>query len=274
MAGFLGMGNYSRPGPGVSKNERQKHSFFLFFELYFRKFWQLCELNILYFVSCILFTIPMILAGQYAKDNSFIYYICFVPLIGISIPTSGFAFILRNYARQEHAFLWLDYKDTIKSNWKQSLAVGTISFIAFFVMIFSAKFYYFQMNNNNNDFFVIPFLFSAIFIILFTVMQFYIYTLLITFQLSVKQILKNAFIFSFAGLWHNLIIILFCGILALATYILSPLSFFFVPFILLSTFGFIISFNTWPVIDKYMMPKHEDDDDNEEKIFEDTGGKQ
>ena len=48
------MFNYSKPGPGVEKEEQQKRRFFLFFELFFRKFWKLIQLNLLY----LLFWIP------------------------------------------------------------------------------------------------------------------------------------------------------------------------------------------------------------------------
>ena len=34
-----------KEGPGVSKDAPEKKRFFLFFELYFRKFWKMIELN-------------------------------------------------------------------------------------------------------------------------------------------------------------------------------------------------------------------------------------
>ena len=34
------MFNYSKPGPGIEKEEQQKRRFFLFFELFFRKFFR------------------------------------------------------------------------------------------------------------------------------------------------------------------------------------------------------------------------------------------
>ena len=51
--------NYSKPGKGVEKDEQQKRPFFLFFELFFAKFWKMIQLNLLY----LLFWIPAIAAS-------------------------------------------------------------------------------------------------------------------------------------------------------------------------------------------------------------------
>lgn len=269
MAGFFGLGNYSKPGPGVSKDEPQKHSFFLFFEIYFRKFWKLCEINMLYFVFCVPFFIPFFLA-LFFKSNTVAVTLSLVPLIGISVITSGLTFILRNFARQEHAFLWMDFIDTIKSNWRQSLAVGAIDFVIYFLMINSIYFYNSRLSSSM--WFVLPLAFCIVFTTIFTFMQYYLFVLIITFDLTVKQIFKNAFIFSFAGFGHNILITLFCGILVLLIYIFNPLSFILIPFILISTFGFIITFNVWPIIKKYMIPEETAENKVEdETIFLDEG---
>jgi Protein of unknown function, DUF624. len=268
--GFLGFGNYAKPGRGVSKDEPKKKSFFLFFELYFRKFWKLIEVNMLYFVLCIPFFIPFILVNTYFP-NPVLYYISMIPFIGIAVVTSGFTYVLRNFAREMPVFIWADFIDTMKKNWKQSLIIGTIDFVAFFIISFSLNFYYQQISTNN--IFSIPFVLSILFTVIFVFMQYYIFPMLITFYLNIRQILKNAFIFVFAGLGYNIVITFFCGLLALVVYLFSPLTLFLIPFLILSTFGFIIVFNSWHVIDKYMMPKDEDSDneDDEDIIFKDRG---
>ena len=35
--------NYTKEGPGVEKNAPQKKRFFVFFEIYFRKFWKMLQ---------------------------------------------------------------------------------------------------------------------------------------------------------------------------------------------------------------------------------------
>lgn len=263
--GFLGLGNYSKPGPGVRKDEPQKHSFFLFFELYFRKFWKLCEINMLYFVCCIPFFIPFFLVAGFLSNYPVFIYLSLIPVLGVFPITAGLTYILRNFARQEHAFLWMDFRDTIKSNWKQSLIVGAIDVAVYFLIIFAMRFYYIQFQSNS--LFAVPFALCFIFTVIFTFMQYYLFVMLITFDLNIKQLLKNAFIFSFAGLGHNIVITFFCGLLVFVMWLFWPYSLILVPFIAISTFGFIITFNVWPVIKKYMIP--EKDDDDSETIFED-----
>ena len=62
MAGFLGFGNFQKPGKGVKKNEPEKKRFFQFFELCFRQLTKLIQLNLLDLLCCI----PLsLLAGYY-----------------------------------------------------------------------------------------------------------------------------------------------------------------------------------------------------------------
>jgi len=252
MANFFGMGNYAKPGSGISKDEPQKYSFFLFFELYFRKFWKLCEINILYFVFCIPLFIPCFLSRMYQSGNQSLFYLSLLPLLGIPVITSGLAYILLNFVRQQHIFLWTDFIDTIKNNWRQSLVIGVIDFVIYLIMLFSINFYHSLLSVNS--WYMLLLTASILSIIIFTFMQYYLYVMLISFELTIKQLFKNAFIFSFTGFGHNIIITLFCGLLVLAVYLFAPISALFIPFILISSFGFIITFNAWLVIKKYMSP--------------------
>ena len=47
MAGFFGLFDYTKTGPGILKNAPPKPRVIVFFEVYFRKFWHLIKLNIL-----------------------------------------------------------------------------------------------------------------------------------------------------------------------------------------------------------------------------------
>ena len=51
MAGFVGFFDYSKPGPGIEKDAPEKAAFFVFMDIYFRKFWNLIKINLLYFYS-------------------------------------------------------------------------------------------------------------------------------------------------------------------------------------------------------------------------------
>ena len=53
---------------------------------------------------------------------------CSIPAITITGPfTPGLCYVTRNWARDEHAFIFSDFKDAVKENWKQGLLTGFIT---------------------------------------------------------------------------------------------------------------------------------------------------
>ena len=98
--------------------------------------------------------------------------------------------------------------------------------------------------------------------------NYYTYHLIITVELSLKAILKNAFIFTVLGIKEN-----FFAWLANTALIFVQLMFF--PFALLITLSFGVitpiyfkTFATYPIVKKYCIDPMTPDDD-EERIFSD-----
>ena len=98
MAGFFGLFNYNKEGPGVEKNAPKKRAFIVFFEIYGRKFWNLFYANLLFLLT----NLPIVTRG---------------------LADVGLTKITRNYAREKHAFVKEDFFETVKRNWKQALSV-------------------------------------------------------------------------------------------------------------------------------------------------------
>ena len=121
MAGFFGLFDYSKPGPGVKKNGPKKKGFVVFFEIYFRKFWKLILANLLFVLVSL-------------------------PLVTVGLGNAGLTYITRNFAREKHAFIAGDFFDTIKKNWKQALPVGIINLILTAVVVFDVLFFYFNQD--------------------------------------------------------------------------------------------------------------------------------
>ena len=61
MAGFFGLFDYTKPGPGVPKDAPPKSPFIVFFEILQRKFWNFVKINMMYLV----FNLPAFLAGMF-----------------------------------------------------------------------------------------------------------------------------------------------------------------------------------------------------------------
>ena len=232
MAGFFGFFDFEKAGKGVNKNEPKKYRFFLFFEYLSIRFWKLATLNMLYIAACL-------------------------PIITIGPATAGFTLVLRNFARDEHAFVWSDFIGAAKKNWKQSLAVSIINAI-FGFLLFSAIYFYYQTAKDIMGF--LPVGLGLFFVLCYLFMQYYIYIMIVTFKFSLKQLYKNSLILALAALRTNIIttfflllIWLFLAFLFISNAIGFSIVIFIVLSIAVSLSGFIIVFNSYPHIQKHII---------------------
>jgi len=130
-----------------------------------------------------------------------IWLIGLIPCIAITGPSSaGAAYIMRNWARDEHAFIFSDFKDAFKSNWKQALAVSVITCLLP-VVLYTAVVYYSQMASAN-IIMIIPMIFVISVALMWTLMLPLMYPLMIGYELRFKDVVKNAFLIAAARLPH------------------------------------------------------------------------
>ena len=227
MAGFFGLFNYNKPGPGVAKDAPRKKRFFVFWSLYFRKFWKLMQANVLY----VLFSLPVLSWG---------------------LAEVGLTYVTRNFVREKHAFIWSDFVDTIRKNWKQALPIGIVNLAVTFLLIFDLYFY----RDNLLWLVVMSFLF-----LVFTFMKFYMPLMIVTFRLSWKQLYKNALIFAFVGLLPNLLItvlsavfyILVVGCVVSTNFPLLTLLLVFYILFFPAFRSFLIQFCIFPLVKRHMI---------------------
>lgn len=267
--GFL-QANYDKPGAGVKKDAPQKKEFVLFFEIYARKFWKLILANLIY----VLFSLPVLTGG---------------------LADAGLTFITRNFAREKFAFVWEDFVETVKKNWKQALPIGIINLAIGALLLFDIQFFYASGEGVTGVIMLALILFVSL---VFVFMRYYIPLLLITFKLSAKQIYKNAFLLAMAGLKRNILISLVLAALYGLAYALLRvnlavgLAVIILAYIFLfpAFRSYLIQFCIFPVVKKHMIDPyyrdHPEEDiekrrdlnletgdregDPEEVIFQDT----
>ena len=296
----------NKDGKGVYEVESRKPTLGFFFKLYFRKFTQLLQLNLLMLVMVIpLIAILFIyLMGDKTPTVTDPVY---TPLIGIatSSPTPklfntldlssiqmevpvfsqtsiiviiallvfmaitwgwqsvGSAYVLRGLFRGDPVFVFSDYFYGIKRNFKQAFFLGLIDFVITAVLI--VDFSYFS---NMTGSFAMDFMYYATIamLIIWIMMRFYIYNLLVTFELKNFKIIKNSFIFSMLGIKRNFMallgIVLLIVLHVLLIFVLLPIGIsipLVLPFVyILSTFGFMATYAAFPVIQKYMIDPYTD----------------
>ena len=182
---------------------------------------------------------------------------------------AGAAYVLRGLYRGDAVFVFSDYFYAIKRNFKQSFFLGLIDFTCCAALVIDFVYYYFRTGS-----FGLDIMFFAVFAlaIVYIAMRFYLYQLLITFDLKNLKILKNALIFSVLGIKRN--IMAYIGIiflLALHIFLviwLLPMGIsipLVVPFVyILGLIGFITVYAAYPIIDRYMIQPYEEEKNDEE----------
>jgi uncharacterized membrane protein YesL len=278
--------NYSKPGPGVGKDNAQKTAFSRFFEIFSRKFWDLIKINMLYFICIIIFYIPLSfsLFGIFNEKNytqeftnlyTFIYLlVCALPIALTGPFTAGYTYILRNFVREEHAFIWSDYKEVAKRNFKQSVLATLVNVIGFSLIVFNILYY--NISAAKNPIVLLPMMLSSMAFVIFLFMNYYIYVMIVTFDLKLSQIYKNAFIFAVMGLGRNILVTIVLLVLIYAHWVFALPSLLLIPFISLSFAGLLLNFAVWPMIKKHMIdPYQQSDMQNEinikQSLFKDAG---
>ncbi|HAY97354.1 MAG TPA: hypothetical protein DCY23_03480 [Ruminococcaceae bacterium] len=247
MAGFFGLFNYEKEGPGISKNAPKKKTFIVFFETFFRNFWKFITINL-------------------------VYDLISVPVLTNGLASAGLTNVTRNIARDKHSFGLSDFFDTLKKNWKQALPAGIINTLVYAMLFFDIYFFWFSSKGIMAS---VGVGICVCILFIFTVMNYYIWTLMITFKFTLKQIYKNSFKFVFINMKLNLLCF-FSLLLVYAVNIglifLFQSAFFivltleiFLYILLYPSFRFLlVQFCTFPSIKKYIIDpyylEHPDED--------------
>lgn len=130
---------------------------------------------------------------QTLNDMNFMTLLILIPCIAITGPfTAGLSYVTRNWARDEHAFPWADYKDAIKANWKQGLLVSTITGCVPFLVYICWRFY--GDMAVGNAVWVIPQMLILMLGILWSLAVTYMYPMMVTYQMNFRTIIRNSFI--------------------------------------------------------------------------------
>lgn len=268
--GFLGLGNYNKPGPGVEKDEPKKAAPIRFFEIFFRKFWKLVQANLLFLIPVTVTLFLFVMISTVLGESFLTPYIAMIPFIFLSPFVSGLTFITRNFTREEHAFIWSDFFKTVKNNFKLFLLNGLICYVV--TVVISIALQYYASNLSNNWFFYFPFGICMMAAILFIFTQYYMPVVLITFDLKFKQALKNSFYFGILGMGRNfllslILVVVFVGIYLLMGYLVLTMmiAIALIALILFSFCSFLIQFTVYPVVEKYMINPPESQEETVDK---------
>ena len=234
--------DYNKPGKGIEKDAPKKKGLNLFYDTYFRKFWDIIKLNMLYLVTilpCI--AILMLLAGGLANDlvGRYIPYaaqvmgmqtvdvtnielakvimaadiavrlfgaLCFVVFVGAGPMTAGLVKILKCYVNEEPTFLVSDYFQAVRKNLKQALGVWVIDLIVYTFAYYAISFY----GSLGAPMMYLKYVLYLL-LFFFTILHFFIYHLMISYKMPFLQLYRNAALFAIPSFPFCLLAFAACG---------------------------------------------------------------
>ena len=122
-----------------------------------------------------------------------------VPCLALTGPfTAGLSFITRNWSRDEHAFIWSDYKDAVKENWKQALATSAITGFVPLVMYVCWAFY--GELSKTNTLFILPQVLTLTLGTGWLMSLMYTYPMMVTYRLRYRDLLRNSLLLTIGRL--------------------------------------------------------------------------
>lgn len=221
----------AKEGKGIQKDNSQKNRFTLFFEIFFRHFWKITELNVLYVIFCI-------------------------PIITIGPATAGVTKVIRNISLERPAYVWGDFWDSFKKNFKQSFFLGLADILIISGIITGCWLYpkIASETGSNMWYILLSITISAGFI--FIAMNFYAYIMIVSTDIPMGSIIRNSFFLTFIALKENLLTFLIFAAVCVAWVVLAI---YYQIFLMLSLFlpatilGFIICFRCYPIVQKYVI---------------------
>ena len=111
----------------------------------------------------------------------------------------GTTYILRNMIKGEPVFMWSDFWYAIRRNLKQGFFFGILDLLILVLIPYNVMI----LSQGAGFFNGILFWLNIVFGLIYLAMRAYIYIQMVTFELSVYKILKNALIFSIVGFKRN-----------------------------------------------------------------------
>ena len=223
--------NYQESGSGVSKNGPKKSRIRIFFEVFGRKFWNLILINLIYGIFCI-------------------------PIFTIGPATAAAFKVLKNYSIEKNAFVWSDFWKSFKEDFKVSFPLGIIYFVA--LCGIAIGMYIYPESMGESDLYKVLMVITLLVGLIVLASAFFAFLMASTIKLSVKDILKNAFILTIVSGWKGLL----ASVLAIIVIGLPIFLFLQIGNLLIlsvnllisqSLAGLIASFICYPFVQKYVI---------------------
>lgn len=268
--------NYSKPGKGVEKRDPNQSRISVFFDILPRKIWFLFKLNLInilastpFFVIVMIVvgivSLPMINVAQINLNISDVARIdtilrwgltyVYMILLGMGPSTAAYLYIVRKTVEERYCWLISDFFEAYKTNFKKSILLVLIDVFVFCLLVGAFKFY------SHSELLVLQCIIVCVGCI-YAVMHIYIYQMIITFELTFKNVLRNAFLLLVMKAPISIIVILLNVIIKIIipalffvkidNFTLAIILVLFDVLFVAPTFDFATNFYIIPMLKKYI----------------------
>ncbi len=210
---------YGKSGKGdYTEDDLPANRWQLFWETLRVRFSALVRLNLMYVVVWLPTMLVLLLAGvnllsslgveeaelgmtlaEMVQTVSVSTLLLLIPCIAITGPfTAGVCYVTRNWSRDEHAFIWSDFKDAVKENWKQSLVVSLITAVIPMLVYICWNFY--GQMAAQTPLLAVPQALIALIGVLWFLSVTYFYPLIVSYKLRLRDVLRNGLLLAVARL--------------------------------------------------------------------------
>ena len=211
---------YGKSGKGdFNKDDLPTNRWQLFWEMLRVRFSALIRLNLMYVVAwlptmiVIMIGAMSLLTGLTTEDGQavenvmelaqsilFSTLVLLIPCVTITgIVTPGVAYVTRNWSRDEHAFIWSDFKDAVKENWKQGLVISLMTSLVP-IIVYTCWNFYGSLASTQSAVMIVPQVLVLMLGVIWYLAVTYMHPLIVSYKLKMKDVLRNGVLLAIARL--------------------------------------------------------------------------
>ena len=195
--------------------------------------------------------------------DNLVYWIIIAVIMVVYVLTYGWQkvgsiYVTRGLVRGDSVFIFSDYFYAIKKNLKQGFVLGLLDCLFMGVLGYNLIFFFSAEANMLTNF---VYVMTIALIILYTIFRFYTYLMIVTFNIKLSKVFKNALIFTVLGIKRNILALV--GLVLVSAIAILPMVLLIqvglgialvLPLIYyLGVCAFIYTYAAYPVIKKYMI---------------------
>lgn len=211
---------YGKSGKGdFNKDDLPTNRWQLFWEMLRVRFSALIRLNLMYVVAWLPTMIVLMIGalslttGMITEDGQvvenvveqaqsilFFTLVLLIPCVTITgIVTPGVAYVTRNWSRDEHAFIWSDFKDAVKENWKQGIVLSLVTSLVP-IIVYTCWNFYGSLASTQSAFMMVPQVLVLMVGVIWYLAITYMHPLIVSYKLKMKDVVRNGVLLAIARL--------------------------------------------------------------------------